>query len=53
MECCPLTACLALPDSNTVVLGTLQNEIAAYQIDCCRLESAANVHDDNITALGI
>ena len=52
IESSPLTACLNLPESNTFVLGTLQNEVALYQIDCCRLDNGAHVHDDNITALG-
>lgn len=48
----PLTACLSLADSNLLILGTMQNEVALYQVDCCRLDSVAQVHDDNITALG-
>ena len=52
VESSPLTVCLCVPNSNLVVLGTLQNEIALYQLDCCRLESVAHVHDDSITALG-
>ncbi|XP_046634671.1 protein FAN-like [Daphnia pulicaria] len=53
IESSPLTACLNLPGSNAFVLGTLQNEVALYQIDCCRLDNVTHVHDDNITALGI
>lgn len=49
----PLTAYLPLPESNTIVLGTLQNEIALYQLDCCRLEHIFGAHDDHVTALGI
>lgn len=49
----PLTTCLSLPDSNVVVLGTLQNEVALYQLDCCRLDSVGVVHDDCVTSLGI
>ena len=48
----PLTALFNLPDSDAVVLGTLQNEIAIFQLDCCRLESAIVAHDDVVTALG-
>ncbi|KAI9565432.1 hypothetical protein GHT06_009224 [Daphnia sinensis] len=53
IESNPLTACLCLPESNALLLGTLQNEVALYQIDCCRLDNVASVHDDNVTALGI
>lgn len=53
VESSPLTACLNIPNSSQVILGTLQNEVALYQIDCCRLECVAQVHDDNITSLGI
>lgn len=52
IESNPLTACLCLPESNALLLGTLQNEVALYQIDCCRLDNVASVHDDNVTALG-
>lgn len=52
IESSPLTACLNLPGSNAFILGTLQNEVALYQIDCCRLDNVTHVHDDNITALG-
>ena len=53
VESSPLTACLNIPNSSQVILGTLQNEVALYQIDCCRLECVAQVHDDNITSLGM
>lgn len=52
----PLTACLCLPglpaSSSVVVLGTLQNELAIFQVDCCRLDVVAVAHDDCITAFG-
>ena len=34
-------------------MGTLQNEVALYQIDCCRLDSVVPAHDDYITALAL
>lgn len=52
VESSPLTTCLSIPNSNIVVLGTLQNEVALYQLSYCRLESVAHVHDDSITTLG-
>jgi len=53
VESSPLTACINIPNSSLVILGTLQNEVALYQVDCCRLECVAQVHDDNITSLGV
>lgn len=53
VESSPLTTCLSIPNSNIVVLGTLQNEVALYQLSYCRLESVAHVHDDSITTLGL
>lgn len=49
----PLTAYLPLPESSTIVLGTLQNEIAFYELGCCRLENISSVHDDRVTSLSI
>ncbi|KAL1493970.1 hypothetical protein ABEB36_009649 [Hypothenemus hampei] len=47
----PLSSCIELPDSNTVVIGSWDNQILLYDMDYGRVTITALAHEDKITCL--